>query len=78
MHEAEVEEMKINQQRYVDCLQVELKKMEAALKNKNDEIEQLIKEKTSVRQMFQSEGGRLKEEVESLMLRIRELESRNK
>lgn len=27
MHEAEVEEMKINQQRYVDCLQIELKKM---------------------------------------------------
>ena len=60
----------------MDCLQNELKKMEGALRNKNEEIEQLIKEKTSVRQMFQSEGGRLKEEIESLMLKIRELEAR--
>jgi predicted RNase H-like nuclease (RuvC/YqgF family) len=60
MHEAELDEVKLNHQRYVDCLQVELKKMEGALRNKNEEIEQLIKEKTSVRQLFQSEGGRLK------------------
>lgn len=61
MHELQIEEMKTNHIRYVDCLQIELKKMEGALRAKNEEIEQLIKEKTSVRQMFQSEGGRLKE-----------------
>lgn len=38
MHEAEVEEMKINHLRYVECLQAELKKMEGALRNKNEEI----------------------------------------
>lgn len=44
-------------------MQAEVVKLEGIILNKNDEIEQLIKEKGSVRQMFQSEGGRLKEEI---------------
>lgn len=28
--------------------------------------------------MFQSEGGRLKEEIESLLMKVRQLESKNK
>ena len=62
----------------MDCLQAEVTKLEAALRNKNDEIEQLIKEKTSVRNMFQTEGGRLKEEIESLLLRIRDADNKMK
>ena len=54
MHEAEITDLKINHQRYIECLQGEVVKLEGVLANKNDEIEQLIKEKTSVRQMFTS------------------------
>ncbi len=61
MHENEIEEMRINQQKYTDCLQNEINKLETALNKKNAEIEQLIKEKSAVRQMFDSEGSRLKE-----------------
>lgn len=70
--------MKLNQQRYIDTIQAEISKLEIALRNKGEEIEQLIKEKTSVRQMFQSEGGRLKEELESLLVKVRELDLKNK
>lgn len=35
MHELQIEEMKTNHIRYVDCLQIELKKMEGALRTKN-------------------------------------------
>lgn len=59
-------------------MQAEISKLEIALRNKGEEIEQLIKEKTSVRQMFQSEGGRLKEELESLLVKVRELDLKNK
>lgn len=76
VHESEIEEMRINQQKYTDCLQNEIYKLETALNKKNAEIEQLIKEKTNVRQMFDSEGGRLKEEIDSLVAKIRELEGR--
>lgn len=76
MHEAEILELKINNQKYMECLQAEVVKLESVLANKNDEIEQLIKEKTSVRQMFTSENGRLKEEIESLQYRNRDLETR--
>ena len=61
MHEAEISDLKSNHQKYIDCLQGEVIKLEGILSNKSDEIEQLIKEKTSVRQMFASEGNRLKE-----------------
>jgi hypothetical protein len=47
--------MRINHQKYIDCLQNEIAK--------NAEIEQLIKEKANVRQIFDSEGNRLKEEI---------------
>jgi hypothetical protein len=73
VHESEIEEMRLNQQKYTDCLQAEINKLETALNKKNDEIEVLIKEKSSVRQMFDSEGGRLKEEIESLLLKVRDL-----
>ena len=56
----------LNYQKYIDCLQSEINKLDATLRNKNNEIEQLIKEKTAVRQIFDSEGNRLKEEIESL------------
>lgn len=72
VHENEIEEMRINQQKYTDCLQNEINKLETALNKKNAEIEQLIKEKSAVRQMFDSEGGRLKEEIESLQIKIKE------
>lgn len=52
--------MRINHQKYIDCLQTEIAKLESALNKKNGEIEQLIKQKTSLRQMYDSEGGRLK------------------
>jgi uncharacterized protein YydD (DUF2326 family) len=53
--------MRINHQKYIDCLQNEIAKLDATLRNKNAEIEQLIKEKANVRQIFDSEGNRLKE-----------------
>lgn len=72
VHESEIEEMRINHQKYIDCLQNEINKLDATLRNKNNEIEQLIKEKTAVRQIFDSEGNRLKEEIESLQLRLKD------
>jgi predicted RNase H-like nuclease (RuvC/YqgF family) len=72
VHESEIEEMRINHQKYIDCLQNEINKLDVTLRNKNNEIEQLIKEKTAVRQIFDSEGNRLKEEIDSLQLRIRD------
>ena len=68
--------MRINQQKYVDCLQSEMIKLETTISKKNIEIEQLIKEKSSVRQMFDSEGGRLKEEIETLQIKLKEAEAR--
>jgi predicted RNase H-like nuclease (RuvC/YqgF family) len=61
VHESEIEEMRINHQKYIDCLQGEIAKLDATVNKKNAEIEQLIKEKASIRQMFDSEGNRLKE-----------------
>lgn len=52
--------MRINHQKYIDCLQTEIAKLDATINKKNAEIEQLIKEKGSIRQMFDSEGTRLK------------------
>lgn len=46
--------MRLNHQKYIDCLQNEINKLDATLRNKNNEIEQLIKEKTAVRQIFDS------------------------
>ena len=76
-HESEIEEMRINHQKYVDCLQGEINKLESAIAKKNAEIEQLIKEKTAVRQMYDSEGSRLKDEIETLQIKIKDLESRH-
>jgi hypothetical protein len=66
--------MRLNHQKYIDCLQNEINKLDATLRNKNNEIVKLIKEKTAVRQIFDSEGNRLKEEIESLQLRIKDAE----
>lgn len=55
--------MRINHQKYIDCLQNEINKLESGLSKKNAEIEQLIKEKTAVRQMYDSEGSRFKDEI---------------
>ena len=44
--------MRINHQKYIDCLQNEIHKLDAALGKKNHEIEQLIKEKASIRQTY--------------------------
>lgn len=76
VHESEIEEMRINHQKYIDCLQNEINKLDTSLRNKNNEIEQLIKEKTAVRQIFDSEGNRLKEEIESLHLRLKEADGK--
>ena len=35
VHESEIEEMRINQQKYVDCLQNEIVKLEGAINKKN-------------------------------------------
>lgn len=76
VHESEIEEMRINHQKYIDCLQSEIAKLDATINKKNAEIEQLIKEKASLRQMFDSEGSRLKEEIESLQFKIKDLDYR--
>ncbi len=66
----------MNHQKYIDCLQNEINKLDATLRNKNNEIEQLIKEKTAVRQIFDSEGNRLKEEIQSLQLRLKDADNK--
>jgi hypothetical protein len=38
MHESEIEEMRINQQKYIDCLQNEIVKLESTVNKKNVEI----------------------------------------
>ena len=38
MHEAEIAELKINNQKYMECLQGEVIKLEGVIANKNDEI----------------------------------------
>lgn len=76
VHESEIEEMRINHQKYIDCLQGEIAKLDATVNKKNAEIEQLIKEKASIRQMFDSEGNRLKEEIETLQIKIKEMDYR--
>ena len=53
--------MRINHQKYIECLQNEIVKLESTINKKNAEIEQLINEKASVRQMLDSETNRLKE-----------------
>ena len=60
MHESELTELKLSHQKYVECLQSEISKSEKIIQQKNTEIEQLIKEKASIRQMFDSEGNRYK------------------
>ena len=60
MHESELAELKLSHQKYVECLQSEISKSEKIIQQKNTEIEQLIKEKASIRQMFDSEGNRYK------------------
>lgn len=34
MHEAEIEELKLNNQKYTDCMQAEITKLEITLRNK--------------------------------------------
>ena len=43
MHESEIEEMRVNHQKYIECLQNEIVKLETTVAKKNAEIEQLIK-----------------------------------
>ena len=38
MHENEIEEMRINHQKYIECLQNEIVKLETTLNKKNGEI----------------------------------------
>ena len=38
MHGDEVEELKLNHQKYIECLQGEIEKLEGFIKNKNEEI----------------------------------------
>lgn len=68
--------MRINQQKYIDCLQNEIVKLESTVNKKNTQIQQLIKQKSAVRQMFDSEGNRLKEEIDTLQAKIKDLDSR--
>ena len=68
--------MRINQQKYIDCLQNEIVKLESSINKKNAQIEQLIKEKTSIRQMFDNQGNRLKEEIQSLQIKIKQIDYR--
>jgi predicted RNase H-like nuclease (RuvC/YqgF family) len=76
VHESEIEEMRINHQKYIECLQNEIVKLEGTINKKNAEIEQLIKEKAAVRQMLDSETNRLREEIDSLQLKIKDMDYR--
>ena len=76
VHESEIEEMRANHQKYIECLQAEITKLDSTLRNKNAEIEQLIKEKSAVRQIFDSEGARFKEEIETLQFRLKDAEAK--
>lgn len=38
VHESEIEEMRINHQKYIDCLQGEIAKLDATVNKKNTEI----------------------------------------
>ena len=38
MHESEIEEMRINHQKYIECLQNEIVKLEGSINKKNAEI----------------------------------------
>ena len=76
VHESEIEEMRINHQKYIECLQNEIVKLESTINKKNAEIEQLIKEKASVRQMLDSETNRLKEEIETLQAKMKDMDYR--
>ena len=78
MHEMQIDELKANHQKFAECLQEEIRKLEANIKNKNEEIEQMIKERTGIRQMLNSEGSRLREEIQSLQYRIKELEGQGR
>lgn len=78
VHESEIDELRINHQKYIECLQNEILKLEGTIGKKNIEIEQLIKEKSSVRHMFDSESIRLKEEVENQQFKIKDLEGKAK
>ena len=68
--------MRINHQKYIECLQNEIVKLESTINKKNAEIEQLIKEKASVRQMLDSETNRLKEEIETLQAKMKDMDYR--
>lgn len=76
VHESEIEEMRINHQKYIECLQNEIVKLETTVNKKNAEIEQMIKEKASVRQMLDSETNRLREEIETLQAKIKDMDYR--
>ena len=76
VHESEIEEMRINHQKYIECLQNEIVKLEGSVNKKNAEIEQMIKEKASVRQMLDSETNRLREEIETLQAKIKDMDYR--
>ena len=68
--------MRINHQKYIECLQNEIVKLETNFNKKNAEIEQLIKEKALVRQMLDSETNRLKEEIETLQAKMKDMDYR--
>ena len=68
--------MRINHQKYIECLQNEIVKLENGINKKNAEIEQMIKEKSSVRHMLDSETSRLKEEIETLQAKIKDMDYR--
>ena len=68
--------MRINHQKYIECLQNQIVKLESAVNKKNAEIEQMIKEKASVRQMLDSETNRLREEIDTLQAKIKDMDYR--
>ena len=73
-HDFEVELLKGNHANYVDCLRQETSKLEVLLSGKNQEIEQLLREKGQTRHLAETENGRLRLEIEGLSRELAELE----
>ena len=75
VHDAELEEVKLSNVKLMECLQSEISKLEAHLKAKNDEMAQLIKEKTATRQGYEAEIRRQQEEILVANKNLKEIEN---
>ena len=63
VHAFELEEVRLNNAKYLECLQTEIAKLEGNVRGKNEEIEELLKEKVLARQALDNESNRCQEEL---------------